>query len=207
MSDLAVLAADGTTVAVLRALFARERWDLALGCGRFGIEPERDIFHDALHRDGGVYRNAQELLRPLLGSYRYAMVILDSQFGSERPADEIRVEVGARLDQNGWRGRSNVVVIDPELESWLWQDSPHVEDALGVPQRSLRQQLLRSGQWPEGATKPLQPKETFAQLIKNPLKPKVVYSRIARSVSTRGCTDPAFAHFCGALRSWFPLEP
>ncbi|MEZ4226976.1 MAG: hypothetical protein R3B13_38905 [Polyangiaceae bacterium] len=192
--------------AVLRAFFGRERWDLTLQCAQFDLWPEEDIFHDPLHTDGGVHKSAQELLRPYLNTHSRAMVVLDQQFGGELPADKVREDILARLSQNGWQERSEVVVIDPELEVWLWQNSRHVEQALMFT-GSLRQHLQNNGQWPAEAPKPLEPKETIQALVKakKALKTKVVYSRIARSVSIQGCTDPSFELFTTAMRVWFPL--
>ena len=71
---------------------------------------------------------------------------------------------------------------------------------------SLRQHLQDNGQWPAGAPKPLEPKETIQALVKakKALKTKVVYSRIARSISIQGCTDQSFDLFANTIRLWFP---
>lgn len=136
------------------------------------------------------------------------MVVLDQRFGGELLAAQVRNEIAARLSQNGWQQRSEVIVIDPELEVWLWQDSPHLEKALAFAGGSLRSHLQQTGAWPAGEPKPTAPKETIQALVKaqRPLKTKVVYTRIARAISTHGCTDPAFGLFSATLRRWFPLE-
>ena len=205
MRELVILVADGTMAAVFRAFFGRERWDLTLQCAQFDLWPEEDIFHDPLHTDGGVHKSAQELLRPYLNTHSRAMVVLDQQFGGELPAAEVRQDILARLHQNGWNDRCEVVVINPELEVWLWQNSPHVEQAVGFS-GSLRQHLQDNGKWPAGAPKPLEPKEAMQALVKakKPLKTQVVYSRIARSVSIHGCRDQSFDLFANTIRHWFP---
>ena len=98
------------------------------------------------------------------------------------------------------------MVIDPELEIWLWQDNANVAQAIRFTGPSVRQHLQQVGKWPVGAAKPLDPKETIQEFIKphRALKTKVVYSRIARTVSVARCTDPAFQLFAGTLRGWFP---
>ncbi len=208
MRDLVILVADSTMAAVFHALFGRERWDLTLQCAPFDIWPQEDIFYDPLHTDGGVHQSAQELLRPYLNTHSYAIVVLDQQFGGELPAATVRKDIRTRLSQNGWKDRCEVVVIDPELEVWLWQDSPHVEQAVKFTGGSLRQHLKGTGAWPEKAPKPTEPKEAIQALVKGQrmLKTKVVYSRIARSMSAGGCTDSAFELFASTLRRWFPLE-
>lgn len=206
MRDLVILVADSTMEVVFRAFFGRERWNITLHCGQFDFWPDEDIFHDPLYTDGGVHKSAHELLRPYLCTHDRALVVLDQQFGGELPSDEVRRDILDRLRRNGWSERCEVVVIDPELEVWLWQNSPHVEQALMFSGGSLRQQLLDSGMWPADAVKPLDPKATFQALVnrKKALKTKVVYARIARSISIHGCTDPSFVLFATTMRKWFP---
>lgn len=208
MRELAILVADGTMEAVFRAFFERESWHLSLGCGAFDLWPQEDIFHDPLHTDGGVLKRGHELLRPYLKTHQRALVILDQQFGAERPATDVAVEILGNLTGNGWSDRCAVVVIDPEIEVWLWQDNPNVERAVKFAGPSLRQHLQTTGAWPVGAAKPTNPKETLREICRphQELKTKVVYSRIVRAVSVHKCTDPAFQHFVNILRRWFPLE-
>ena len=207
MRELIILVADGTMRAVFAAFFARERWERRLCCGSFDLWPQEDIINDTLHTDGGVHRRAHELLRPYLNTHQHTMVVIDQQFGGDRPAGEVRSEILDNLYRNGWaEDRCEVIVIDPELEVWLWQDNPNIAQAINYTGSSLRQRLQDQGEWPADAAKPLDPKASIQALIKpqRALKTKVVYSRIARSVSVSGCTDPAFLLFAGTLRRWFP---
>jgi|SRR5579884_2044459 len=207
MSDLVVLVADGTMRAVFSTFFERPRFHEAIGCSQFDFNPVTDIFNDVLHTDGGVHLRAQELLRLYLRTHRYALVVLDGQFGGERPCNEIRDEIQARLDNNGWDGRSAVIVIDPELEVLLWQDNPNVERALGHtgPDR-LRRQLATNGDWPLESPKPHQPKELIQRVIRqNGVRTAfVAYTEIARTVTVRRCRDEAFLLLRDSLRAWFP---
>ncbi len=203
--ELIILAADGTMVAVLRAFFERQ-FHHALTCAPFDFDPTNEIFNNPLEKDGGVHRRCHEILRPYLKTHKRALVILDQQFGGERPADEVRREIERLLDMNGWDGRSAAVVIDPELEVLLWQDNVNVEKALLHRGEPLRQLLAQGGRWPDGMTKPPAPKELMQALIRKNRAgaPMSVYSQIARTVSTAGCTDPAFHSVRDALRAWFP---
>lgn len=205
--ELIILVADGTMAAVLRAFFERP-FHHAMGCAPFDFDPTNDIVHDPLHTDGGVHRRCHELLRRYLSTHRHALVVLDRQFGAERPAEEVRVDIEHRLQSNGWAGRAAAAVIDPELEVLLWQDNPNVERALRHKGPSLRQLLARDGRWPVGAPKPAAPKEVIQSLLRSNRAgpPMVVYSQIARAVSTAGCVDPAFHRIRDALRGWFPAE-
>ncbi|MBH5385260.1 methylation-associated defense system protein MAD4 [Bradyrhizobium diversitatis] len=203
--ELIILVADGTMAAVLRAFFERQ-FHHALACAPFQFDPTNDIVHDPLNTDGGVHRRCHEILRPYLNTHRRALVVLDQQFGGARPSQEVRGEIEHRLNANGWHDRAAVAVIDPELEVLLWQDNPNVERALGHTGPSLRQILAQDGRWPLGSAKPLAPKEVIQALIRanRAGPPIVVYSQIARVVSTAGCVDPAFHCVRDALRAWFP---
>jgi hypothetical protein len=90
--ELIVLVADGTMAAVLRAFFERE-FHHALGCAAFDFDPASDIFNNPLEKDGGVHRRCHEILRPYLNTHRRALVVMDQQFGAERPADEVRGDI------------------------------------------------------------------------------------------------------------------
>jgi hypothetical protein len=203
--ELIILVADGTMAAVFRAFFER-RFHHSLACAPFDFNPTSDIVHDPLNTDGGVHRRCHEILRPYLNTHRRALVVLDQQFGGERPAEEVRGDIEHQLNANGWTGRAAAAVIDPELEVLLWQDNPHVERALRYTGPSLRQFLAQDGRWPGGAAKPPAPKEVIQALIRTNRAgpPMVVYSQIARAVSTVGCVDPAFHCVRDALRAWFP---
>jgi hypothetical protein len=205
--ELIILAADGTMAAVLRAFFER-KFDHAFACAPFQLDPTNDIVHDPLNTDGGVHRRCHDILRPYLNTHRRALVVLDQQFGAERPAEEVRGDIEQRLNANGWQGRAAAAVIDPELEVLLWQDNPHVERALRHKGPSLRQLLAQDGRWPPGAAKPPAPKEVILGLIRanRAGPPMVVYSRIAAAVATARCVDPAFHRVRDMLRAWFPVE-
>lgn len=207
MRELIILVADGTMAAVVRAFFGRP-FHYALECAPFDFDPATEIFNNPLEKDGGVHLRCHEILRPYLKTHRRALVIIDQQFGAERPADEVRGEMEQRLNANGWEGRAAAVVIHPELEVLLWQDNPHIERALRHTGPPLRQLLAEDGRWPLRAAKPHAPKEVIQELIRANCAgpPMVVYSQIARSVSTVGCVDPAFHCVRDLLRACFPLE-
>lgn len=205
--ELIILVADGTMAAVLRAFFERQ-FHHALDCTSFDFNPTSDIVYDPLNTDGGVHRRCHDILRRYLNTHRRALVVLDQQFGAERPADEVRGDIEQRLSANGWNERAAAVVIDPELEVLLWQDNPNVERALRHTGPSLRQLLAQDGRWPLDAAKPSAPKEVMQALMRanRAGAPMVVYSQIARAVSTAGCVDPAFRRVRDTLRAWFPVE-
>jgi hypothetical protein len=208
MRDLFILTADNTMTHVLRSFFKRSGFAHSLGCGSFSIDVLADIMNIPGFTDGGLHTRANELLLPYLDTHRHAIIMLDKHFGGERPANEVRTEIEENLQRSGWNTtgpEAAVVVIDPELEVWLWQDNIHVESALRALS-GLRQKLQRDGIWPEGQAKPNQPKETMlAQIRANRVgTPTPAYCKIASSVSLRGCSDASFDSFRNQLQTWFP---
>jgi hypothetical protein len=159
-------------------------------------------------RDPGVYRTAHEFLRSFQRQASKALVVFDRDgCGSSQNRDQLETDVESRLAQNGWFGRSAAIVIDPELENWVWGDSRHVANALGWEQTELRIWLAESGRQPEGAKKPLNPKDAVEQALrlKNIPRSSVIYRQVAEHVSFERCIDPAFLKLCTVLRRWFPV--
>jgi hypothetical protein len=206
------LVADGTMAQVLKKFLEREYLEERLGCRTFDFNFQQDVVVDVKNgnTDGGIHRRAHELLRPYQRSHQNALVMLDQSFGGERPAGEVRAEILTNLQHNGWSAAcAEVVVIDPELEIWLWQrGSPHVARAFRHSGPSSLEELLETQDfWPSGALKPSRPKDAANWLLRRyrPGAPIVVYGRIVASVSVGGCQDPIFNLLVNTLRRWFPL--
>ena len=200
--DLAVLVADKNTQQAMAGLLERSE--------ALAIRPlTHDIFVH-VRRDPGCLNEAHDLLRPLAGSYDRALVLFDHQgSGREQVAAGILAdEVKSRLEQNGWPGRAEVVVIAPELEAWVWSGSPHVATALGWASRqpALREWLQANGHWPAAEPKPPDPKRALEVALRAANKPRssAIYHDLASHVSLRHHRDPAFLRLLQALQSWFP---
>ncbi len=208
MRELVILTADGTMNAVVAAFFSRANWHTTLGCAEFGIWPEQDIFNEPGKTDGTVHKRAHQILRPYLNTHRRALVLLDWQFGGEYPAEQVHDEILTNLRRCGWDDRCEVVVIDPELEVWLWQDKPQIAQAVRFKDGGLRAHLRDQGLWPDGQPKPSDPKQVLQDLIRNHRAgaPMAVYTKIARSIGVSGCQDASFEHFRATLQTWFPAE-
>jgi hypothetical protein len=102
----------------------------------------------------------------------------------------------------------NGIVLEPELEIWVWSDSPEVDAALGWKNRnpSLRVWLSQQGYLNPGAFKPERPKEAMrdAMEIVRKVPSASVYKQIAMTVGFKRCQDPKFARLLSVLRTWFP---
>ncbi len=163
-----------------------------------------------IERDPGCFSRGEEFLRPHSTRYEHAVVVFDRD-GSGRDAmerDELELDLEGRLARAGWGERARVVVIQPELEAWVWGDSPHIDDVLGWKGRSpgLRAWLATAGFVKVGAVKPDDPKQALGEALRLALKPRssVLYFHLAQKVSLTRCTDPAFLKLRSTLTEWFP---
>ena len=162
--------------------------------------------------DPGCFLHAPDFLRSYRGRYRHAIVLLDRE-GSGRETEsreQLERHLEKRLAAAGWENRAAAVVLDPELEVWIWSDSPHVDEVLGWKNRSpsLRSWLGEAGFLAdETDLKPNRPKEAVEQALRLARLPKSAarYRQLAQRVSFQRCTDPAFAKFRKALQGGFPV--
>jgi len=184
----------------LREILSRHQ---SLGTRAFGF----DVYPHPEH-DPGVLRRAHLFLAPFRQQYDRALVLFDRDgCGSLQPAPELAAAVQGNLDQSGWAGRSAVTVLDPELEVWLWAESPHVASALGWSNwKALRRWLEENGHWRPDALKPGDPKAAVQAALLERRQPMstAIYRKIARTVSLAKCLDPAFVGLLATLRGWFP---
>ena len=163
-------------------------------------------------RDGGCRADAANFLRQFLGTHHYSLVVFDRHgCGSTSSRQEIEGVVESDLAANGWDKRARTVVIDPELEAWVWSGSSAVSAALGWgPNHSqLKTWLTRQGLWADGSSKPENPKATMNKALESAVrKPRQrrsarIFGEIAQRVRLSGCQDPAFHKLATTLREWF----
>lgn len=125
----------------------------------------------------------------------------------ETPPSDIQKEVEENLRRSGWNERARCVVIDPELEVWVWSDSSEVGRCLGWEGTRQVQDWLRStGRWPDDSSKPPVPKEAVEEALEEVGRPRSssMFQELAKSVSLRRCEDEAFQRFQAILQEWFP---
>jgi hypothetical protein len=199
--DLAVLTADENMRHAVGAVLGRSQ---AIGIravdAEFWVHPEHDP---------GCRLRGHELLRAQGAQFERALVVFDREgCGDERPREVLETEVETNLASNGWSGRCAAVVIDPELEAWVWSPSPHVDEALGWKGKTptLRQWLTTERLLVAGQTKPSRPKEAMERALEIARRPRssARYAEIGAKVGLAGCTDAAFNKLLATLRAWFP---
>jgi hypothetical protein len=202
--DLVVLTADLNTENTVKGLLSRPP---ALGI--------RAVRHDIFRhpdKDPGCLRRAPEFLRVLRDQYRHALVLLDREGcgREEQSRTGLEQDLSQRLAVD-WGERAAAVVLDPELEIWVWSDSPHVVTILGWQDRQpdLRAWLVDEGFATESSAKPHRPKEAVEKALRLAYKPRssALYRQLAEKVSFQRCEDPAFLRFKEVLQRWFPPEP
>ncbi len=200
--DLIVLVADKSMFQAISGLLRRSQ---ALGVR--GIDYQVSVHQQ---HDAGCRLDAAAFLRPFAGRFEHALVLFDREgCGSEAPREEIEEQVEGELRKNGWGCRARTVVIDPELETWIWAPSARLARELGwgTSFRELRDWLAASGLWPADAPKPPDPKAAMVEAMRARRRPKsaATFGRLGREMSFQGCRDSAFAKLRGALMEWFPL--
>jgi len=200
--DLVVLVADKNMEHAVRSLLTRPR---SLRTRAVTVD---SFVHP--HHDAGCRLTAHNFLRPFTNRYAQALVMFDRVGSGHEPAsrNELERQVESQLSASGWGERGAAVVLDPELEAWVWTDSPHVAAILGWQQRdpNLRTWMVQKGFLTESETKPIQPKEAMETALRDAGKPRSssLYAQLAAQVSLERCSDPAFLKFKGVLQSWFP---
>jgi len=199
--DLVILVADKNMEAAIRGMLSRPQ--------ALRIRPITfDVFVHP-HRDPGCLLRGANFLRAQASAYLHTLVILDrSGCGRERlSAEEIEERIARELRQTEWRERGAVIALDPELEVWVWSDSPHVDDTLGWSGRlpSLREWLAQTGLLRQGQAKPHDPKEALELALREVKRPRSssYYKRLAETVSFDRCTDRAFVRLRAVLSRWF----
>ncbi|MFQ5645828.1 MAG: hypothetical protein ACE5GM_02770 [bacterium] len=204
-SDLVVLVADKNMEAAIQGVLSRPE--------ALGIKPVQATVYVHPHRDPGCFLRGSEFLRPMVNRYSYGLLMFDRVgSGKEDKYSKEKLEsiAGEKLSQSGWGDRSAVVVLDPELEIWVWSDSPEVEHCLGWKRQKLplRQWLNNQGIWSNDRIKPEDPKAAIEKALHKVRKPRssAIYKLLADRVGFSHCTDPAFEKLKNTLSKWFPVQ-
>lgn len=205
--DLVVLVADKDLEEAVKALLPRID-DLDLRPFRFEVRRHPN-------RDGGCRTGAANFLRPFLMRYRRSLVLFDrDECGSRLSRAEIQRSVNDNLSRNGWADRTKVIVIEPELEAWVWGDLRQTSRILGWGEDIgvLRRRLGSQGLWERHDTKPSDPKRAMrAAMERAPFGPRRrrsarIFGEIAGSAAVDNCRDRAFNELKTTLQAWFPAD-
>ncbi|WP_410820581.1 methylation-associated defense system protein MAD4 [Micromonospora sp. 050-3] len=212
MRDVIFLVADGSMQQLLHGFLGRPEFHRSVGCQRFAFDPRDDVVVSPT-KDPGVYRQGPEVLRRFRRSHDRAVIMLDNDWQGTPGPEKIYNDLNQRM-RDTW-AEFAVILIEPELEAWVWQDNPRVAQALNCP-ANFRQILADSGHWPRDRAKPARPKEALEHLRDRYRdlrrdghkvdRSPALFKRLAAGISVRGCVDPAFLKLRDTLRDWFPEE-
>jgi hypothetical protein len=203
MKDLLVVLEGRDDKEVMRAVLNRPN-DLGI----------RTITFELDRRSRAVPTQEPDLARDQRKEFQFAICLWDhvgSPYENERPA-QAQGKVQARLNQNTLRDCSKALVIDPELEIWLWQDQAAIATVLEVNAPQLIEWLddWQKGYFPDkniGALIEQFPKEALEAVFQRAKeKPSAALYRRIASEANLGLWSQAssFQQMRRALRKWFP---
>ena len=205
MKDLVCVAADRSIEATMQAVLDRPE---SLGIRRMALET---LVHP--ERDPGCFHEPGKLLEGNVGRFRHALVVLDHAWDGvpAKAAPELEAMLERRLATIGPPGWARAVVIDPELEAWVFSDSHHVAAVLGWNGSTddLRSALEAERLWVSGRAKPADPKRAMDWALRRARIPRssALFRKLASLVSFRRCHDRSFLRLREILREWFAVQP
>jgi hypothetical protein len=200
MNDLILLVADKNMEFTLRGALSRY--------SALGIRPISFRFLKHSRRDPGVRSDGPDLLALAHRQTTHALLVMDFEGSGTEAASAIELEM--QLDerlQRTWGDSAKAIVIEPELETWLWGSDNALSGVVGRPEgMGIRDWLKTQGYSFTPSGKPERPKEAMESLTRK-LKlerSSTNYEKIALKISLDRCTDPAFQRLRQTLQRWFP---
>lgn len=208
--ELVLLCPDGAWKAVMESLLQRPQ---SLGIRPVSFRIVVDPLHDSSSEE-------VEILRPFLKAKVKALVVRDLHGSGKESLGDLALEqtIVDRLQANGWgAGQVSAIVADPEIESWLRFDSPHMGQLVKERARRNRAEIdawrdkvataiARFGGLSETG-KPRNPKEVFTELTKGaygiPTSTSLL-AHLASLESLKGCRINSFNRFVKLMTTWFP---
>ncbi|WP_423128800.1 methylation-associated defense system protein MAD4 [Gaoshiqia sp. Z1-71] len=199
--DIIILVADLNIKECIHGLL--QRLPAVLGVNSFSYE----IFVHP-NRDPGCRLYAASYLRGFQNRYKYALVVFDRD-GSGREFSsrlEIETELEKDLINSGWGNRAKAIVIEPELENWIWVKSQRLAQIINWSDIDKLYDWLKSNNFVlNESNKPSSPKEAFekALYISKKKRSSSIYAEIASQVSFKHCTDQSFNKLIDCIKIWF----
>jgi hypothetical protein len=204
--DLIVLTADPQMQGTIATLLTERRRSLGISDLTFDVRAHPD-------RDSGCRTASASALSPLRRDYRKAMVIFDFHGSGAHSitVPELESQLERQLETAGWSlDDVAVVVIEPELEAWIFGASwRHLEDAVRWSQSEPVREWLESREFlQQGVLKPSDPKAAFEALLslQRIRRSGDLFVQLAKRVSLARCQDRAFQKFRATLQRWFPAR-
>lgn len=200
MNDLVLLVADKNAQFALKGALGRPE--------ALGIRPIEFEFRVHPGRDGGARKTGPEVLALDRRRFQHGLLVLDFEgSGTDLPnAKALEAQLDGRLSAH-WKEAAKSIVIEPELDVWVWGADNAVEAVIEWPAgKSVREWLREQGFAFEANEKPTRPKEALEAALRIPDLPRssALYQSIAEKISLRRCGDEAFIRLRNQLTEWFP---
>jgi hypothetical protein len=120
-------------------------------------------------------------------------------------AGALEAELDAQL-RPVWGTHGKAIVVDPEVEVWLWGGETALRDVLCWPlSEPIRDWLKTKGFVIGPGDKPASPKEALdaMRLVHRQPRSAALYAKITGRISLKNCKDAAFLRLRSALQAWF----
>jgi hypothetical protein len=158
--------------------------------------------------DGGVRKHGPTLADQLAHLHSRVLLVFDYE-GCGDTSSPIAIADTLRLKlRRHWGTRADVVVVEPELEGWIWRARSQIQTELGLSPAELVNLLKIGGFAADSSQKPVPPKDALEHVLRSTNRPfsSDFHARVARSASLRtaGCGSPSFVQFVQTLQRWFP---
>jgi hypothetical protein len=200
MKDLFILVADKNAEYALKGALARHQ--------ALGIRPIQFEIRTHVGRDGGARKSGAEVLALQRNQYRHGLLVLDFEgCGTDlQNAALLEAELDSKLTAKWANAAAKAIVIEPELDIWVWGSDNAIEAAIDWPAgKKIRDWLREQGFAFDANEKPIRPKEALEAALSIPKQPRssALYQHIASSISLARCSDEAFIRLRTKLREWF----
>ena len=200
MQDLVILVADKNAQFALRGALARH--------AAMGMRPLSFEFRTHPGRDGGVRTSGPALLAGESTRFRHALLVMDHEGCGQHDVPALTIEETLDVElRRQWDGRGKAIVIDPEVDIWIWGNDNALGTVLDWPlDQPIRDWLQERGFAFGEDGKPIRPKEALDAMrpIHKQPRSSALYEKVTSQISLRRCTDRAFMRLRAQLLAWFP---
>ncbi|MEP7218843.1 MAG: hypothetical protein ABI876_07990 [Bacteroidota bacterium] len=199
MKDLVILVADKNMRFALQGALSRP--------ASLGIQAIEYKILEHPMRDGGVRTTGPEIIALEQQQFRHALLVMDFEGSGAPDAQLLEKDLDDRL-RNIWKENAKAIVIEPELDVWMWGSDNALRTELRPPfNPPIRDWLRERGFEFTSEQKPVRPKEAMEHLLREIRLPRssAIYEKIATRISIPRCTDPAFLRLRTTLLGWFAV--
>jgi len=160
MKDLVLLVADKNAQFALKGALSRHK--------ALAIRPVEYEFRVHPGRNGGARRSGPDVLQRERQRFTHALLVFDFEgSGTSLPsAAAVEAELDQRLAAR-WQGAAKSIVIEPEVDVWMWGSDNLVEEVIGWPAGARLRDWLTDHHFTLDADgKPDRPKEALEAALR-----------------------------------------